>query len=119
MPKDAHIAVWREIASRQADGRSTKHDLSQIDMAAWPAHRLSDSCSGRTHKKRYLLPQKIQTPKKAAVGSAKLTFSLGNLHCKRLQGRSQTRLPNHGARLPSTMEMGAAIAELRVLNGKQ
>src|SRR5262249_49939205 len=38
MPKDAYIAVWREIASRQADGGSTlEKDVLQIDMAAWPA----------------------------------------------------------------------------------
>jgi len=38
IPKDAYIALWREIASRQADRRSTlEQAVSQIDMAAWPA----------------------------------------------------------------------------------
>jgi lipoprotein NlpI len=121
MPKDAYIAVWREIASRQADGRSTlEKDVSQIDMAAWPAPIIRFLLRENTQEV-LLASAKDPDPKKNRERLCEVNFFVGQFALQTGSKDEAKRAFQIAVRdCPRQfLEMGAATAELRVLNGKQ
>jgi tetratricopeptide (TPR) repeat protein len=121
MPKDAYIAVWREIASRQADGRSTlEKDVSQIDMAAWPAPIIRFLLRENTQEV-LLASAKDPDPKKNRERLCEVNFFVGQFALQTGSKDEAKRAFQIAVRdCPRQfLEMGAATAELRVLNSKQ
>jgi tetratricopeptide (TPR) repeat protein len=89
MPKDAYIALWREISSRQADGTQAASGSSvpsskfDVRFRSTLAHSLlrphgrsqsSDFFLAKVRKQPYSPPQKIQTSKKGVSKYARLAF---------------------------------------------
>ena len=114
MPKDAHIAVWREIASRQAGGRSTlEQDVSQIDMAAWPAPIIR-FLLGENTQELLLASAKDSDSKKTRARLCEANFFVGQLALQRGSKEEAKRAFQIAVRdcPPEFLEMGAAVAEL-------
>ena len=121
MPKDAYIALWREIASRRADERSTlEQAVSQIDMAAWPAPIIR-FLLGENTKEGLLAAANDSDVKKSRERLCEVNFFVGQFALQTGSKDEAKRAFQIAVRdCPRQfLEMGAATAELRVLYGKQ
>jgi lipoprotein NlpI len=120
-PKDAYIALWREIASRRADERSTlEQAVSQIDMTAWPAPIIR-FLLGENTQEVLLASAKDSDPKKSRERLCDTNFFVGQLALQRGSKEEAKRAFQIAVRdCPRQfLEMAAATTELRALNGKQ
>jgi tetratricopeptide (TPR) repeat protein len=120
-PKDAYIALWREIASRRADERSTlEQAVSQIDMTAWPAPIIR-FLLGENTQEVLLASAKDSDPKKSRERLCDANFFVGQLALQRGSKEEAKRAFQIAVRdCPRQfLEMAAATADLRALNGKQ
>jgi len=113
MPKDAYVALWRELAERRANAPSTlAQALSQIEMTAWPAPVIRLLLGETTAEA--LLASANSDPKKSRERLCEANFFVGQLA---LQGGSKEEAKRAFQIVvrdcpPELLEMGAAAAEL-------
>jgi lipoprotein NlpI len=120
-PKDAYLALWREIAERRANAPSTlAHAVSQIDMATWPAP-IARFLQGDGTQAALLASAKDSEPKKSRERLCEANFFIGQLALQRGSKDEAKRAFQISARdCPRQfLEMAAAVAELRALDNKQ
>jgi lipoprotein NlpI len=114
MPKDAYVALWRELAERRANAASTlAQALSQIDMATWPAPVIR-LLLGETTPAALLASAKESDPKKSRERLCDANFFIGQLALQRGSKEEAKRAFQIAVRdcPPEFLEMGAAAAEL-------
>jgi lipoprotein NlpI len=114
MPKDAYVALWRELAERRANAPSTlAQALSQIEMAAWPAPVIR-LLLGETTPAALLASAKESDPKKSRERLCDANFFIGQLALQKGFKEEAKRAFQIAVRdcPPELLEMGAAAAEL-------
>jgi lipoprotein NlpI len=114
MPKDAYVALWRELAERRANASSTlAQALSQLEMTAWPAPVIR-FLLGETTPEALLASAKDSDPKKSRERLCDANFFVGQLALQRGSKEEAKRAFQIVVRdcPPELLEMGAAAAEL-------
>jgi tetratricopeptide (TPR) repeat protein len=120
MPKDAYLALWREIAARQANAPSTlAQAVSQIDMASWPGP-IARFLLGEGTQAALFASAKDSDPKKSRERLCEANFFVGQFALQRGSKEEAKRAFQIAARdCPRQfLERGAAAADLRALNSK-
>jgi lipoprotein NlpI len=113
-PKDAYVALWRELAERRANAPSTlAHVLSQIEMGVWPAPVIR-LLLRETTPAALLASAKESDPKKSRERLCEANFFIGQLALQRGSKEEAKRAFQIAVRdcPPELLEMGAATAEL-------
>jgi lipoprotein NlpI len=114
LPKDAYVALWRELVERRANAPSTlAHSLSQIEMAAWPAPVIR-LFLGEITPAALLSFAKDSDSKKSQGRLCDANFFVGQLALLRGSKEEAKSAFQIAARAcpPEFLEMGAAAAEL-------
>ena len=114
MPKDAYVALWRELVERRANAPSTlEQALLQIEMAAWPAPVIR-LFLGETTPAALLASAKDSDPKKSRERLCEANFFVGQLALQRGSKEEAKRAFQIVVRdcPPEVLAMGAAAAEL-------
>jgi tetratricopeptide (TPR) repeat protein len=117
MPQDVYLALWREIAARQANAASILAQAAlQIDMTTWPAPVVMFFL-GESTQAALLASAKDSDPKRSRERLCEVNFFAGQLA---LQRRSKEEA-KHSFQIAVrdcpriSLEMGAATAELKAL----
>jgi lipoprotein NlpI len=121
MPKDIYLALWREIAARQAKAQSIlEKAVSQVDRATWPAP-IAKFLLGESTQTALLTSARGADPKKARDRLCEANFYIGQFALQKASKEEahlafQTAVRDCPRQF---LEVGAAAAELRALNSKQ
>jgi lipoprotein NlpI len=120
-PKDAYVPLWREIVEHRANRPSTLvQGAPQIGMEEWPAP-IARLLLGETTPAALLASAKDPDPKKSRERLCEATYFVGQLALQKGSKEEAKRAFKMAMRdCPREfLEMGAAVAELKVLDKKQ